>query len=220
MAPSAKFGGKVMKYKIKILGTLMLVCMLFVVACGRPEPEPGATDGAGEETETPYEGEEPGESDDGEEVQEDTYQGTEESPEGSPNGEVSEEGEETTIVVYQSNPEGDRLISTEGVPIESLTPENVLQTLIDKGEMSSDVRVLSFNQSGGLIKLDLSPEFNDFMAAQGSWGEFVVLGSVVNTFLSAFNAENILITVGGGVLSTPHVGEMSEPMGRFDIFGE
>jgi len=80
--------------------------------------------------------------------------------------------------------------------------------------------VLSFNQSGGLIELDLSSEFNGFMAAQGSWGEFVALGSLVNTFLSAFNAENILITVGGEVLSTPHVGEMSEPMGRFDIFEE
>ena len=208
-----------MKHKIKILGIMMLICMLFVVACGRPDSEAG-TEVGGEDAGTSYEGEEPEEPVDGGEVEGDTNEGSEESPESSPNGDASEEGGETTIVVYQSNPEGDSLIATEGVLIESLTPENVLQTLINKGEMASDVRVLSFNQSGGLIELDLSPEFDDFMAAQGSWGEFVVLGSVVNTFLSAFNAESILITVGGEVLSTPHVGEMSEPMGRFDIFGE
>ena len=212
-----------MKHKIKILGVSMLICMLLVVACGRPESESAATDGGGEDSETTYESGDSGESYDGGEAQGDTNEGAEESPEGSQGDDASEEGGESgeiTIVVYQSNPEGDSLISTDGVLIESITPENVLQTLISKGEVSSDVRVLSFNQSGGLIELDLSPEFNDFMAAQGSWGEFVVLGSVVNTFLSAFDAENILITVGGGVLSTPHVGEMSEPMGRFDIFGE
>ena len=208
-----------MKHKIKILGIIMLICMLLVVACGRPESD-AATDGGGEDAGSTYEGEESEESGDEGEVQGDAYEGLGYFDEGSLDGDADEENGGPTIVVYQSNPEGDSLISTGGVLIESITPENVLQVLIDKGEMSSDVRVLSFNQSGGLIELDLSSEFNGFMAAQGSWGEFVALGSLVNTFLSAFNAENILITVGGEVLSTPHVGEMSEPMGRFDIFEE
>ena len=206
-----------MKHKIKIIGILMLICMLLVVACGRPEADTGATDGGGEDPGSSYEVEGSG---DGGEIQGDNYEGSEDPFEGIPNSEDDEECPDTTIVVYHSNEEGDGLTSTAGLIVESVTPENVLQVLIDKGEMSSGVRVLSFNQSGGLIELDLSTEFNDFMAAQGSWGEFVVLGSVVNTFLSAFNAQDIIITVGGEILSTPHVGEMSEPMGRFEIFGE
>jgi len=203
-----------MKHKIKILGLMLVIVMLVVVACGTPESDTAATD-EGEDTGVTYEGEETGE---GQENLEGNDGEIEDGAEGSTDGHVEEEY--ITIVVYQSNEQGDSLVATDGVIIESITPENVLQILIAKGEVSSNVSILSFNQSGGFLELDLSTEFNDFLAAQGSWGEFVVLGSVVNTFLSAFNAESITITVGGGVLEGPHIGEMSEPMGRFDIFGD
>lgn len=204
-------GGNVMKYKIKILGLIMAACML-LVACGTPGSGTAGTDD-GEDTELNYEGEGYGEIDNGGEGGGDGYEWSDDLL----GEEAVEEDGQITIVVYQSNVEGDSLIATGGVIIESITPENVLQILIDMGELSSDVRLLSFNQSGGLIELDLSTEFNGFMAAQGSWGEFVALGSLVNTFLSAFNGDSILITVGGEVLATPHIGEMSEPMVRFEL---
>ena len=207
-----------MKHKIKILGVIMLICMLFIVACGRPDSG-AATDGGGEDAGSSYEGEESGESGDGGEVHGDNYEGPEypleDLPEGSLDGEDDEECQDTTIVLYHSNAEGDGLTSTAGVIVESITPENVLQVLIDSGELSSDVRILSFNQEGGRIELDLSSEFDAFIGTMGSSGEYTVLGSLVNTFLSAFGAESILITVGGGVLVTPHAGEMAEPMRRF-----
>jgi hypothetical protein len=209
------------KYKVKILGLIVLASMILVVACGRPDSETPGTDVPEEDSGTTYEeyeGEESGETGENQVV---TNGESEESYNDSSNGDTTGEEGPVNIPVYQSNEEGDNLISTDET-IEYLSPENVLSALIEQGDLSPGIRVLSFNESGGdgqrLLELDLSREFNDFMAAQGSWGEFVVIGSVVNTFLSAYNAEEIIITVGGEALATPHMGELTEPLGRFDIF--
>ena len=183
---------KIVKHRMKYFG-MLLACLLLLVACGAP--------GAGEDVDSSYEeGEESGEyGEDG-------------------LGEDAVEEDHIMITLYHSNEDATGLTSTGGVIIESITPENVLQIMIDLGEMSSEVQVLSFQQSEevqGLLELDLSTGFNDFLAGQGTSGELIVLGSLVNTFLSAFDGESIRITVGGGALSTPHQGEITEPLTRF-----
>jgi hypothetical protein len=217
------FGGFAMEYKckVKIIGLVLLMSVVLVVACGRPESETAATDVPEEGTDMIYEEYEDEELDETQENQEVTNGEPEESTNDSSHEEAPQEEGSVSIPIYQSNEEGDGLISRDET-IEYLTAENVLGALIDHGELSSGIRVLNFSESSvngqRLIELDLSREFNDFIAAQGSWGEFVVIGSVVNTFLSAFSAESIIITVGGNPLATPHMGELAEPMGRFDIF--
>jgi hypothetical protein len=207
------------KYKVKLLGFVVLLCMLVVVACGSPGTETPATDVPEEDAGNQYQVDGDEELDDTV-VQDDTNQETGDIPDES-NDDGNVEGGPVSIPIYQSNEQGDSLMTTEET-IESLTPENVLSALINRGDLPSGIQVLSFSESDVdgiiLIQLNLSTEFNDFIAAQGSAGEFVAIGSVVNTFLSAFNAGSILITVGGEVLTTPHIGELSEPMGRFDIF--
>jgi hypothetical protein len=213
-------GGRIMHHRKNVLGVLLLTCMLLLIACGTPEGggvagELISEEPILEEVESDELQEEPDEEAlDGEADEEEALLDENEMDEGL----EADEGV-ISIDVYQSDEEGMGLI-TESIAIESLTPENVLEALIGEGVLASNIQVLRFGESsvGGqkMIELDLSTEFHSFLSGQGTTGEFIVIGSLVNTFLSAFQVDNIIITVGGEALSTPHVGEMAEPMGRFD----
>ena len=54
----------------------------------------------------------------------------------------------------------------------------------------------------------LAADFNDRLPQavlpMGTSGEYVIMGSVVNTLLSAYDADSVLITVNGEVLETGH----------------
>ena len=192
--------------------------MLLLVACGRQGAGTDVTDETLGETETADETYEEERNEDSS-----TDETTEDDSEtsGEMNGEVDREEEPTGIVLYQSDEQGMGLVTSDEV-IEYLSPENVVSLLINQGELGPGVRVLSFTERGEpgqkQLELDLSRDFSDFIGGQGTSGEFLVLGSIVNTFLSAFEGESILITVEGEALSTPHMGDLAEPLGRFDIW--
>lgn len=111
------------------------------------------------------------------------------------------------ITIYYSNDDATGFASEE-VQIPSLTPEEVLKALVDKGAMAADVRILSFEtttaEGKATIELDFSSEFSSYVFSMGSTGEYYVMGSVCNTFLDAYDCEQIKITVEGQVLSTGH----------------
>ena len=207
-----------MNHKNKIIGLLIIMCMLFMVACGRPGAGSDLTDENLGETET---SDETYEEEENEDPSTDETEEGDSDTSGETNGEGDGEEEPRRIVLYQSDEQGMGLVTSDKT-IEYLSPENVVSLLINQGELGPDVRVLSFTERGEpgqkQLELDLSSEFSDFIGGLGTSGEFVVLGSIVNTFLSAFEGESILITVEGEALSTPHMGDITEPLGRFDIW--
>ena len=115
--------------------------------------------------------------------------------------------EPVNITIYYSNDDATGFASEE-VQIPSLTPEEVLNALVDKGTMAADVRIRSFEtttvEEKTTIELDFSSEFSSYVSSMGSTGEYYVMGSVCNTFLDAYDCEQIKITVEGQVLSTGH----------------
>jgi spore germination protein GerM len=121
-------------------------------------------------------------------------------------------------LVYQWDDEEFLLIPVE-VSIESLTADNLLEAIIHLGILPDDVKVLDFSESVSegqkLLELNLSKEYEVLLGNQGTTGEIIILGSIVNTFLSAFDGERILLTVEGETFFSPHVGEVSQPLGRF-----
>lgn len=126
------------------------------------------------------------------------------------------------ITIYYSNDDATGFASEE-VQIPSLTPEEVLKALVDKGAMAADVRILSFEtttaEGKATIELDFSSEFSSYVFSMGSTGEYYVIGSVCNTFLDAYDCEQIKITVEGQVLSAGHAeypGYMSKFVEQWD----
>ena len=77
---------------------------------------------------------------------------------------------------------------------------DIMEQLVQAGALPEGVRVLSME--GGV--LDLSSEFLTFLNTMGTSGEYVVMGSVVNTYLTAFGLDRITITVEGNVPETGH----------------
>ena len=52
--------------------------------------------------------------------------------------------------------------------------------------------------------MDFSEKFQEDLFNQGSSGEFIMMGSVVNTFLRAYEADSMTITVNGNILESGH----------------
>ena len=111
------------------------------------------------------------------------------------------------LQVYFSNDDATAFVSEE-VQIDALTPEAVLNALISKGAVAADVQILAFNtvtvDNKPSVELDCNPTFSTFVTNMGSTGEYFAIGSVCNTFLNAYNCEQIKITVEGQTLTTGH----------------
>ena len=54
------------------------------------------------------------------------------------------------------------------------------------------------------LKADFNEALRQSILPMGTSGEYVILGSVVNTFLTAYDADAITLTVDGEVLETGH----------------
>ena len=110
-----------------------------------------------------------------------------------------------SIVIYYSNDDATSF-SSERVDIESLSAEKVLEALILKGAIASDVQILRCEtktvDNKLSLELDLNMAFRTYVTNMGSTGEYFAIGSVCNTFLNAYNCEQIKITVEGQTLTT------------------
>lgn len=109
----------------------------------------------------------------------------------------------TYIAVYTSDEQAERFIINY-VSVDELTADNVLAALINAGVLKDGVAVVNF-ESGKTLKLDLNNDFQTGLSGRGTAGEYMMVGSVVNTFLKAFGADSILITVNGKAPETGHM---------------
>lgn len=126
-----------------------------------------------------------------------------ETPDTEQQPENGEEAEETKVLIYYGNADADGFEQKE-VMIKGLTPENLIGELRKLSVVSIDTEVKSFEQDGKNLKLDLSKGFSGYLNMMGTSGEYIVMGGLVNTFLTAYDGENILITVEGETLETGH----------------
>lgn len=121
--------------------------------------------------------------------------------------------EDNNIIIYKSNENADGF-DTETVSLDALTPENIMAALIDAGVVPSDVKVLDFKQEEDTITLDLSKTFEEYVNQMGTAGEYATVGSVVNTYLDAYDAKAVSLLVEGGTWSTGHA-EYETLQGRY-----
>ena len=117
--------------------------------------------------------------------------------------EQAESFEEVTETV-DATPQGvvDALIAhdalPQGVQVNSFSME-------DNGVETQEGDTVSYTPGDTLrINLDLSQEFADAAASTGTAGETMLLGSLVNTMLKAYNADELVLTCDGSPLETGH----------------
>lgn len=192
---------------------IFVVCMLVLAGCGKSEPE--ETKEEKNQTEAlEIENQEDNED----------QIGKEDDIENSKDQEPETEQQETAVsskivTIYSPNEMADGFI-TEEVEASEVTESWVVEQLIAKGVIPGNVQALSCTetQEGGIksLKLDLNQAFADFLQSLGSTGEYMVVGSVCNTFLDAYDCSQVQITVEGNVLATGHA-EYPGYMKKFNL---
>lgn len=194
-----------MKKRI-VLSVFFLVCMFCLSACSNTLDDQRTSD--------PMDQEEQNASEEKEQDEKEPITEQEES-----DGRIEQIPLEKSvnIVIYYSNDDATAFV-TEKVQINSLSPEEVLNALIEKGVIAADVQVRSFETTTvdgkSTILLDFNSIFSSYISSRGSTGEYYVIGSVCNTFLDAYDCEQIQITAEGNTLSTGHA-EYSGYMTKF-----
>ncbi len=130
------------------------------------------------------------------------------SPAAATNERMTSDGElqGITIRIYHSDEAAEHICVNTALT-EKITPEILLLNLSSYGMIPEDVKVESFSAEKGetrRLTLDLSPDFSDYLNSMGTSGEYLVMGSLVNTFLDAYNASAVKVTAGGAVIETGH----------------
>lgn len=111
------------------------------------------------------------------------------------------------VTIYRGNDTVERML-TEEVRLAEITSENLAGKLIEAGVLEKGVKVnsMELTQKEGMtyIDLDFNQEFLGKLNRMGTSGEYFYMGGVVNTFLKAFDAYAIKITVDGQPAESGH----------------
>lgn len=109
-----------------------------------------------------------------------------------------------TLNLYHGDENCEKLLK-EPVTIPELAPEYIMEALCNKGVLGENVPVNSFlMDKTGVIRLDLGGSFAEQICAMGTSGEYIMMGSLVNTFLEAYDASSLMLQVDGATLETGH----------------
>ncbi len=109
--------------------------------------------------------------------------------------------------IYHPDADFNKLISTTA-EFEEITAEGLLEKIVEYNELPAGIKLLSMaeNTIDGkqVLSLDLSEEYKTYVGTMGTSGEFFAIQSIVNTFVEAFGADGVQLTVGGEILETGH----------------
>lgn len=83
--------------------------------------------------------------------------------------------------------------------------DQIVALLIEQSVLDEGITLNSIELSGTQLNLDFNQAFLDQLYTYGTAGERMMIGCVVNTFLSAYNAETVYITVNGETMESGHV---------------
>ena len=110
--------------------------------------------------------------------------------------------------IYYSNEMGDGL-DERTVEAEKLTPEFLLEQLAQENIVTEDTKANSctVKEENGqkIVVLDLSEAFGAYASSMGTDGEYVVIAALTDTFLDAYQADSLRLTVEGQQLETGHM---------------
>lgn len=166
----------------------LLLCCLLLTACSQKQPVP---------TEAPTEPPmttEPTEAP--------TAAPTEVSTDDPTEMEIDQQLQGFTLYYGDDNAE---FFLSEEVQVDEVNEDVVVQHLISAGVLTEDTAVNSLSKNGTQLVVDFNQAFADLVCSMGTSGERIIVGSTVNTFLSAFHAESMIFTVNGEILESGHV---------------
>ncbi len=132
---------------------------------------------------------------------------------------TTEEDTACVITIFSPNENVDGLIKTK-MEIDELKESFILDELIQMKVVLEGTRINKFEKREENAKVCLIVDFNDKLAdllySCGTSGEYVVMASIVNTYLEAYDAESFEFTINGEVFESGHI-IYDEPLGFFNM---
>lgn len=113
-----------------------------------------------------------------------------------------EKDEKTNITIFIPNDNADGLNKRE-VTVNHLTAYSIVNALADNGVVPKATKALKFDVKNKIGYLDISSSIYDLNS--GSSAETLMLDSIRETFLKAFNIEKIKLTVDGKPYTGRHI---------------
>ena len=107
-----------------------------------------------------------------------------------------------TIFVPDENAENFNTIPTV---IDILDANLILDLLIENSMLNDGIKLNQIELDGTQLNLDFNQAFLAQLLTYGTSGERMMIGCVVNTFLSVYEAECVYISVDGQIMESGHV---------------
>ena len=107
-----------------------------------------------------------------------------------------------TLYLPDGNADG---FETVQIETDQITADGILAELQARGVLTETVIINAFGAEGTQLNIDFNRPFGDLVCSMGTSGERMIVGSVVNTFLNAFQAESGYFTGAGESLESGHV---------------
>ena len=128
-----------------------------------------------------------------------------EEPSAAP--EVSEEPSAApgiSVTLYKGDDNAENVVPVE-CEIAEQSPQAIVDKLVELGVFGSAVTANSFTvDNSNVIHLDMGQDFATQIFSSGTAGEHIMVGSLVNSFISVFEADAVLITVDGKPFESGH----------------
>ena len=99
--------------------------------------------------------------------------------------------------------------------IYELDPVLITALLVEHSMLNENIGLNSAELVDTQLNLDFNQAFLDQLCTYGTSGERMMIGCIVNTFLSAYDVETVYITVEGQIMESGHV-IYDFPMGLFE----
>lgn len=108
------------------------------------------------------------------------------------------------LTVFRGDDNAEFLLSEE-VYVPEINETVIVEQLIEAGILAEGTAVNSIGWSGTQLNIDFNQAFADRVCSMGTSGEYIIVGSTVNTFLCAYGADCVYFTVNGEILESGHV---------------
>ena len=112
-----------------------------------------------------------------------------------------------SIKIYYPDYSKNEILTNE-VKIKHITPDELIEKMAAYSVVPNTVKVLLMEEiiedHKYIIKLDLSKEFEEYINGLDINKENLVIGSVVNTFINAYDADGMYLTIENDPLESPN----------------
>ena len=109
-----------------------------------------------------------------------------------------------SVTLYKGDDNAEFVVPVE-CEIAEQSPQAIVDKLFELGVFGSAVTANSFTvDNSNVIHLDMGQDFAAQIFSSGTAGEHIMVGSLVNSFISVYEADAVLITVDGNPFESGH----------------